>query len=173
MFILPKFYRNKMKVVVVFSTLFVLSILRVCHCKDDPVSTKETVAPVTESAGNVDGTIDLANTDEPKLKTNIKNGNGVVFKEYCVEDCHVTSVVDGDRELWKSSGDEKCLLAGSYTSGNEVVLYLEIDDNGNEKFKYFEKVGGAWSEIDLDSLVSKASTMVKGGTHTLSETSEY
>ncbi|AFZ80773.1 hypothetical protein BEWA_001800 [Theileria equi strain WA] len=79
----------------------------------------------------------------------IKDSNGVVFSEITPKDgVLITSVVYGETPPFTAVGEEKCQLVGSYTTGNEVVLYLEINDNGVEKFKYFEKVGETWNEVD-------------------------
>ncbi|AFZ81005.1 signal peptide-containing protein [Theileria equi strain WA] len=106
-------------------------------------------------------TLDLAKPDESHINVEEQNIDGVLLKDYLPkDDLHISSVVDGDKELWKASGDEKCVFVESYSKGALELLYLETSESSGTKYKYFEKTDGKWNEIDEEPFNEKAKTFI-------------
>ncbi|EKX72386.1 signal peptide containing protein [Theileria equi strain WA] len=122
---------------------------------DDDNEPQVTTKPSTPA------TLDLANPDTSKLDMHTETESGVSLKTYSPKGGnHVSSVVDADKELWKASGDEKCLLAEYYAKGKVELLFLEVENGGKLSTRYFEKVDGAWKEIAEKDFDEKAKTMI-------------
>ncbi|EKX72161.1 signal peptide containing protein [Theileria equi strain WA] len=106
-------------------------------------------------------TLDLTKPDETKLDVHTENESEVSFKEYTPKSAfHISSLTDGDKELWKASGDEKCVFVESYSKGALELLYLETSESSGTKYKYFEKTDGKWNEIDEEPFNEKAKTFI-------------
>ncbi|AFZ80729.1 signal peptide-containing protein [Theileria equi strain WA] len=73
--------------------------------------------PVTQSAGQGDDAIDLAHPDMTKVDILRASRNEVEKKEYYPTGASkVTSVVDGDKELWKKDEDYQKFLSATLSS---------------------------------------------------------
>ncbi|EKX72207.1 hypothetical protein BEWA_046710 [Theileria equi strain WA] len=106
--------------------------------------------------------LNIVKPDGSNIDVHTETESGVSFKGYSLkEGHHMSSVLDGDKELWKSSGDgQKCKLVESYSKGNITIIYLETSDNSGTKSKYFEKLDGVWKEIDEEPFNEKAKTFI-------------
>ncbi|AFZ80954.1 signal peptide-containing protein [Theileria equi strain WA] len=126
--------------------------------KDVPVTTPKELS--TKSAGHGDA-LDTANPDETNIDIDEYTESGVSFKGYYPKDAfHISSVVDGNKELWKPAEgtNEKCLLVESYAKDGVELLYLET--SGGTKSKYFEKADGVWNEVGRELFNEQLMTMI-------------
>ncbi|EKX72220.1 hypothetical protein BEWA_046840 [Theileria equi strain WA] len=126
---------------------------------------KETVfgglAAVVSGLVGFAGFKDLSNPDETKLDVHTENAYGVSLKEYTPKSAfHISSVLDGDKELWKAGAGKECLFVESYSKGALELLYLETSESSGTKYKYFEKLDGVWKEIDEEPFNEKAKTFI-------------
>ncbi|EKX72094.1 signal peptide containing protein [Theileria equi strain WA] len=110
-------------------------------------------------------TLDLSNPDTSKLDVHTENAYGVSLKEYTPKSAfHISSLTDGDKELWKASGDgQKCKLVESYSKGALELLYLETSESTGTKFNYFEKTDGKWKDITEKDFNSKFKEIAQKG----------
>ncbi|EKX72797.1 hypothetical protein BEWA_013560 [Theileria equi strain WA] len=89
--------------------------------------------------------------------------NGIKTKRYTPKDgVLISSVVDGDKELWKKAegADEKCTGVRSYKKGNASFLYITIKKGDKLEPKLFEKVNGTWREVSKDEFNDKVDEML-------------
>ncbi|EKX73510.1 hypothetical protein BEWA_035460 [Theileria equi strain WA] len=76
--------------------------------------------------------------------------SGIRFKSFSPRDgISITSVTDGDKEIWDASGEEECIFAEFSISRDCLMLYLEIEDGEKVWPRFFEKVGEMWEEISV------------------------
>ncbi|AFZ80800.1 hypothetical protein BEWA_002070 [Theileria equi strain WA] len=115
-------------------------------------------------------TLDLSkDADKSKLEIRELLSRGVSVKEHFPNrGHHISSVLDAGATVWKSSGDEKCLLAECYTKGGLKLLYLEIDSGSGLNRECFEKVGETWKEITEDDFNARSVTMIGESRHATS-----
>ncbi|AFZ79747.1 hypothetical protein BEWA_025960 [Theileria equi strain WA] len=105
-------------------------------------------------------TLDLSNPDQSKVHIGDRSGNGLSQATYTPKDTSkITTVVDGEAQLWTASGYEKCLLVESYAKNTTKVIYLEVESSGT-KSRYFEKLDGAWNELKKDQFYEKAKALI-------------
>ncbi|EKX73864.1 signal peptide containing protein [Theileria equi strain WA] len=109
--------------------------------------------PVT----TIPNTLDLAKPNESKVKVYKDSKNGVEHTTYDPKrGSKITSVVDGDRELWKSSGNEECVLAKFLSKGGNSPLLVLFLANG---YVYFEKKADGWTSIKKEDYDKKLNEM--------------
>ncbi|EKX73514.1 signal peptide containing protein [Theileria equi strain WA] len=90
-------------------------------------------------------TLDLSNPDTSKLDVHTENAYGVSLKEYTPKSAfHISSLTDGDKELWKAGTGEISGFVTSCTRGDSSLITIGInkDDGSVLDLKYFEKVEG-------------------------------
>ncbi|EKX73049.1 hypothetical protein BEWA_016100 [Theileria equi strain WA] len=117
-----------------------------------------------QSSVQVDSTpiaLDLTKPDESKVDILKVSRNEVEKKEYYPKDTSkITTVVDGEAQLWTGVGDDKCCLARSYSKGDSSFLVITIKGGNDLAAKFFEKVGGAWNEVDEEPFTDRVTTMM-------------
>ncbi|EKX72528.1 hypothetical protein BEWA_049960 [Theileria equi strain WA] len=64
----------------------------------------------------------------------------------------ITCVADGNQSIWKALEGERCLFASSFVEGEDLrLLEISVKDKVSTYRKYFQKIGGEWVEVDLES----------------------
>ncbi|AFZ79500.1 hypothetical protein BEWA_023490 [Theileria equi strain WA] len=97
--------------------------------------------PVTQSAGQR-VTLDLAHPDRSKVCVDDHYSNGVKTKKYSPKDgYHISSVLDGAKEVWKGESHQKFLSATLSSKGKSSVLLIST----NAGIKHFKKDGSSWT----------------------------
>ncbi|EKX72700.1 signal peptide containing protein [Theileria equi strain WA] len=122
-------------------------------------------------------TLNLFNPDESKLEINTRNDEGVLLKTLTPKDgCVISSVMDGDKELWKSTAFKVsetyasrvnahgyyCLSCTIYKHGNKEVLEMVVVENSSRGKKFFERnANSEWISIEKDDFFKKLNEMRK------------
>ncbi|EKX73539.1 signal peptide containing protein [Theileria equi strain WA] len=93
--------------------------------------------------GQGDDTLDLAHPDMTKVNLVTDCKNGIKTKRYTPTGASkVTSVVDGDKELWKKAEDYQKFLSATLSSkGNSSLLLIST----NAGIKHFKKDSTSWT----------------------------
>ncbi|EKX73868.1 signal peptide containing protein [Theileria equi strain WA] len=127
--------------------------------------TQQAVKPVTASSVQVDSTpiaLDLNNPDKSKLDVHTETELEVSLKGYTPKNTfHISSVLEGDKELWKSArAGHKCLIAQYCAKDDATILYLEVETSGKCSTRYSEKIGNEWTSLKENEFNEKAKTMI-------------
>ncbi|AFZ80659.1 signal peptide-containing protein [Theileria equi strain WA] len=108
--------------------------------------------------------LDLSKPDKTVTSLEIHRKAGVKYKNYYEKvDCQITSVVDGNQELWAISDQEQYLLAEIYERGRSTLLRIDVINPDEYKPKLFEKVDGKWNAIGILEFFRKLDVMRKSG----------
>ncbi|AFZ79822.1 signal peptide-containing protein [Theileria equi strain WA] len=124
--------------------LWTVCLAGLCHCGGDDGAKGALKRAFTEIPQDVSIPVilDLASPDESKILVHTETESGVSFKGYSPKDgVLVSSVVDGEAQLWNAETDQRSLLAWCYAKDGVAILCLEIDSS---------------SGIDLDNRVEEA-----------------
>ncbi|AFZ79714.1 hypothetical protein BEWA_025630 [Theileria equi strain WA] len=118
---------------------------------------------VTPSPDHVDGTLitlDLSSPDGSNIKTTTRDYNGFESKNYDpVKGLSISSVVDGDKELWNTNGGEQCYFATFFPKEDHDLLIIAIKKGDNFEYNFFENVGGEWKGVEQDYFFKKYNEM--------------
>ncbi|EKX73927.1 signal peptide containing protein [Theileria equi strain WA] len=104
-------------------------------------------------------TLDLAKPDSNSILVRDESNKEITKKRFTSKtDYHISSVVDGDKELWEG-GHVKASSSVLSSKDDIHLLFLETDNNGNIFPEFFEKSGEEWTEIDIDEFLKKQNEM--------------
>ncbi|AFZ80436.1 hypothetical protein BEWA_032890 [Theileria equi strain WA] len=77
--------------------------------------------------------------------------DGYPYNKYAPPLTYFFNVIrDNGNEVWRASGNEKCLCAYSCSVNGTTRLILEILGDEEAFFKFFEKGGRTWNEIEYE-----------------------
>ncbi|EKX73383.1 signal peptide containing protein [Theileria equi strain WA] len=114
--------------------------------------------------GSVEGgeALDISNPDLSIVDIKEDKEGCLTYKEFKPQSGSViTSVVDGETQIWKDKGRCKRLILR--TAGNDRLLYIEIKKGKCKDFRYYEKKGDEWSSMKINGYFDKLNTMKNGG----------
>ncbi|EKX72468.1 signal peptide containing protein [Theileria equi strain WA] len=118
-------------------------------------------------------TLDLSNPDTSKFDVHTETESGASFKTVTPKDTSldtskITTVVDGEKEVWKGVDKEHALsVLVYYAKGDSSLITIGISKGSGSKldFKHFEKVGGEWVSIDKEDYDQKLKDLKSGVTN--------
>ncbi|AFZ81007.1 signal peptide-containing protein [Theileria equi strain WA] len=104
-------------------------------------------------------TLDLSNPDTSKILVHTETKSEVTVKYHypkdtSKDDFHISSVMDGEVEVWTCGTGETSGLVNSYTKGSSLLL-IGVDKGDDLEHKYFGKVDGKWREVTLKEFLKE------------------
>ncbi|EKX72469.1 hypothetical protein BEWA_049360 [Theileria equi strain WA] len=105
--------------------------------------------------------LDISVPDRINLAVHEEIHFKVLEREYSPKkDVNITSVVDSGKELWKVSGDEKCIFVNQFSLDSSTIIYLRVKNGEVFVPKCFEKTGDTWKEITEDDFFNTLDVMM-------------
>ncbi|AFZ79754.1 signal peptide-containing protein [Theileria equi strain WA] len=153
----------------VLAVLLAVSLVRLCRCGDDDgakgalkgafTETPEGLSPAETTTAV---TLDIASPNHTNLDVHTKDGGCFEYKLYLPKDTfRISSVSDGEEELWKAAGDKNCEVVISFRKEDHALVTVFLSGGNNDQSKYFEKISGAWKELKKEELDKKIEEMIK------------
>ncbi|AFZ79835.1 uncharacterized protein BEWA_026840 [Theileria equi strain WA] len=110
--------------------------------------------------------LDILNPDQTKVHVGdlpYKEEHELTLKKYSPDTGrHVRSIVDAGAIVWEADEYQKCIDVKSYTRGDSILLAIKVEDLDDLEHKYFEKLNGAWNEVDEDGFNDKVNIVMGG-----------
>ncbi|EKX72334.1 hypothetical protein BEWA_048010 [Theileria equi strain WA] len=110
--------------------------------------------------------LDILNPDQTKVHVGdlpYKEEHELTLKKYSPDTGrHVRSIVDAGTIVWEADEYQKCIDVKSYTRGESILLAIKVEDLDELEHKYFEKLDGAWNEVDEDGFNDKVNIIMGG-----------
>lgn len=114
--------------------LYTISVLQFCRCRSG------------RNSSSTASVFDLSNVDESRIHIDGSDEDGITYTPK--EGYHISSLLEGDKELWKAEKDnEKCTVANVYNGAEYRLIKLHIRCGLKSKLEHLKKENEGWVNV--------------------------